>query len=44
MPRATDYVKAIASIESLTASEERLSVRPFLEYVASVQDVRLSYV
>jgi hypothetical protein len=43
MSRAADYVKQIACIESLTEQEERLSVRPFLEYVASVQSVRLSY-
>lgn len=43
MPRAADYAKQIACIESLADREERLSVRPFLEYVASVQSVRLSY-
>jgi hypothetical protein len=43
MSRAADYAKQIACVESLTDREERLSVRPFLEYVASVQAVRLSY-
>jgi hypothetical protein len=43
MPRTADYSKQIACIESLTDREERLSVRPFLEYIASVQSVRLSY-
>ena len=43
MPRAADYAKQIACIESLADREERLSVRPFLEYVASVQAVKLSF-
>lgn len=43
MPRAASYTKQIACIESLSYREERLSARPLLEYVASVQSVRLSY-
>lgn len=43
MPRADSYTKQIACIESLSDREERLSVRPLLDFVASVQSVRLSY-
>lgn len=43
MPHAASYTKQIACIESLTDREERLSVRPLMEFVASVQSVRLSY-
>ncbi len=43
MARAADYVKQIACIESLADREEKLSTRPFLEYVASVQGIRLSF-
>jgi hypothetical protein len=43
MPHAASYAKPIACIESLSHKEERLSVRPLLEFVASVQGVRLSY-
>jgi hypothetical protein len=43
MSRAASYTKQIACIESLSDREERLSVRPMLEFVASVQGVRLSY-
>ncbi|NTU80756.1 MAG: hypothetical protein HGA45_15495 [Chloroflexales bacterium] len=43
MPHAASYAKQIACIESLSNRQERLSVRPLLEFVASVQSVRLSY-
>jgi hypothetical protein len=43
MPHADHYRKQIACIESLSDREERLSVRPLLEFVASVQSVKLSY-
>lgn len=43
MPRAAAYAKQIACIESLVDREERLSTQPMLEFIASVQSVRLSH-
>jgi hypothetical protein len=43
MPHTANYRKQIACIESLGPREERKSVRPMLEYIASVQSVPLSF-